>query len=51
MLINPLPPRIHVPKGLQGTIRSAVLHTIALAHYVCIPKTGVTQHHTPNCSQ
>jgi len=33
MLANPRPPRIHLPKGWQGCVKSAVLHAIALAHY------------------
>jgi len=33
MLTNPQPPRIHLPKGWQDCVKSAVLHAIALAHY------------------
>jgi putative transposase len=33
MLANPQPPRIHLPKGWQDGVKSAVLHAIALAHY------------------
>jgi len=36
MFANPQPPRIHLPKGWQDGIRSAVLHTIALAHYAIL---------------
>jgi len=30
------PPRIHLPKGWQDCVKSAVLHTIALAHYAIV---------------
>jgi hypothetical protein len=30
------PPRIHLPKGWQDCVQSAVLHTIALAHYAIV---------------
>ena len=33
MLAKPLPPRIQLPKGWQGCVKSAVLYAIALAHY------------------
>ena len=33
MFANPQPPRIHLPKGWQDCVKSAVLHAIALAHY------------------
>ena len=37
MLANPQPPRIHLPKGWQDCIKSAVLHAIALAaHYAIV---------------
>ena len=36
MLAKPQPPRIHLPKGWQGCVKSAVLHTIALAHYAIV---------------
>ena len=36
MLTNPQPPRIHLPKGWQDCVKSAVLHTIALAHYAIV---------------
>jgi len=29
-------PRIHLPKGWHGCIKSAVLHAIALAHYTIV---------------
>jgi hypothetical protein len=29
MLTNPQPPRIHLPKGWQDCVKSAVLHAIA----------------------
>ncbi len=31
MVANPQPPRIDLPKGWQGCVKSAVLHAIALA--------------------
>jgi len=34
MFTKPQPPRIHLPKGWRGCVKSAVLHAIALAHYV-----------------
>ena len=36
MFTTPQPPRIHLPKGWQGCVKSAVLHTIALAHYTIV---------------
>jgi transposase InsO family protein len=33
MLAKPQPPRILLPKGWQGCVKSAVLYAIALAHY------------------
>jgi hypothetical protein len=36
MLTNPQPPRIHLPKGWQDCVQSAVLHAIALAHYALV---------------
>ena len=36
MLAKPPPPRIHLPKGWQDCVKSAVLHTIALAHYAIV---------------
>ena len=36
MLANPQPPRIHLPKGWQDCVKSAVLHAIALAHYAIV---------------
>ena len=30
---NPQPARIHLPKGWQDCVQSAVLHAISLAHY------------------
>ena len=30
---QPQPPGIHLPKGWQGCMKSAVLHAIGLAHY------------------
>jgi hypothetical protein len=36
MLAKPQPPQIHLPKGWQGCVKSAVLHTIALAHYAIV---------------
>ena len=36
MLTNPQPPRIHLPKGWQGCVKSAALHAIALAHYAIV---------------
>jgi hypothetical protein len=36
MLTKHQPPRIHLPKGWQGCVKSAVLHVIALAHYAIV---------------
>ena len=36
MLVNPQPPRIHLPKGWQDCVKLAVLHAIALAHYAIV---------------
>jgi len=36
MLTEPQPPRIHLPKGWQGCVKSAILHAIALAHYAIV---------------
>ena len=36
MLTKPQPPRIDLPKGWQGCVKSAVLHAIALAHYAIV---------------
>jgi hypothetical protein len=36
MLANAQPPRIHLPKGWQDGVKSAVLHAIALAHYAIV---------------
>ena len=36
MLTKPQPPRIHLPKGWQDGVKSAVLHAIALAHYAIV---------------
>jgi hypothetical protein len=36
MLAYPQPPRIHLPKGWQGCVKSAILHAIALAHYAIV---------------
>jgi len=36
MLTKPQPPRIHLPKGWQNCVNSAVLHAIALAHYAIV---------------
>ena len=36
MLAKPQPPRLHLPKGWQDCVKSAVLHTIALAHYAIV---------------
>ena len=36
MYANPQPPRIHLPKGWQDCVKSAVLHAIALAHYAIV---------------
>ncbi len=32
MVTKPQPPRIHLPKGWQNGVKSAVIHAIALAH-------------------
>ena len=36
MLAYPQPPRIHLPKGWEDGVKSAVLHAIALAHYAIV---------------
>ena len=36
MLAKPKEPRIPLPKGWQGCVKSAVLHAIALAHYTIV---------------
>ncbi len=36
MLTKPQPPRIHLPRGWQDCVNSAVLHAIALAHYAIV---------------
>ncbi len=36
MHAKPQPPRIHLPNGWQDSVKSAVLHTIALAHYAIV---------------
>ncbi len=36
MLAKPQPPRIQLPRGWQGCVKSAVLYTIALAHYTIV---------------
>ena len=36
MLAKPQPTRIHLPKGWQDDVKSAVLHAIALAHYAIV---------------
>ena len=36
MLTNPKPPRIRLPEDWQDGVKSAVLHTIALAHYAIV---------------
>jgi len=36
MLAKPKEPRIPLPKGWQGCVKSAVLHAIALAHYAIV---------------
>ena len=36
MLTNPQPPQIHLPRGWQDCVQSAVLHAIALAHYAIV---------------
>ena len=33
MLVEPQPPRIHLPNYRQGCVKSAVLYAIALEHY------------------
>jgi len=40
MLANPQPLRILLPKGWQDCLKSAVLHTIALAHYAIVYARG-----------
>ena len=36
MFAKPQPPQIHLPKGWQDCVKSAVLHAIALAHYAIV---------------
>ena len=36
MLIKSDPSRIALPKGWQGSVKSSVLHTVALAHYTIV---------------
>jgi hypothetical protein len=36
MIANLRPPRIDLPKGWQGCVKSAVLQAIALAHYAIV---------------
>jgi len=36
MLTKPEEPRIPLPKGWQGCVKTAVLHAIALAHYAIV---------------
>ena len=36
MLANAQPPQIHLPKGWQDCVKSAVLHANALAHYAIL---------------
>jgi hypothetical protein len=36
MLAKPQLPRTHLPRGWQDGVKSAVLHTIALAHYAIV---------------
>ena len=36
MLAKPQPPRIDLPKGWQGCVKSAELHAIALVHYAIV---------------
>jgi transposase InsO family protein len=36
MFVEPQPPRIQLPKGWQGCVKSAVLYAIALSHYAIV---------------
>ena len=36
MLAKPKEPRIPLPKGWQGCVKSAVLYAIALVHYILV---------------
>jgi len=36
MPTTPQPPQIHLPKGWQDCVQSAVLHAVALAHYAIV---------------
>ena len=36
MPTTPQPPQIHLPRGWQDCVKSAVLHAIALAHYAIV---------------
>ncbi len=36
MLVEPQPPRIHLPKGWRDCVKSAVLYAISLSHYAIV---------------
>ena len=36
MLAKPQPPRIQLPRGWRGCVKSAVVYTISLAHYTIV---------------
>jgi hypothetical protein len=36
MVAKPQPPRIDLPKGWQGCVKSAIVYAIALAHYAIV---------------
>jgi hypothetical protein len=40
MFAKPQPTRIDLPKGWRGCVKSAVLHTIAQAHYAIVYARG-----------
>jgi len=50
MLTKPQPPRIPLPKGWQGCVKSAVLHAIALAHDAIVyVRAQVAPRRWPHC--
>jgi len=50
MLAKPKEPRIPLPKGWPGCVKSAVFHSIAPAHYALArARAGRRQHQCPEC--
>ena len=51
MLAKPKEPRIPLPKGWQCGVKSAVFHSIALAHYAFArARAGRRQHQCPGAA-